>query len=62
MLTSAANFWPLFWTITGAGALFTVIVSGLVALTDARKPALVPVPVEVPAHQQAGHDQHARAA
>lgn len=60
MLTFAADFWPLFWAITGGGALFTIIVSGLVALTaDARRPALVPVPAEVPAP---GRDQHARAA
>jgi hypothetical protein len=31
MLTYAADFWPLFWTILGAGAALTIVVSFLVA-------------------------------
>jgi peptidoglycan/LPS O-acetylase OafA/YrhL len=31
MLTSAANFWPLLWTIVGGGAVLTVLLSLLVA-------------------------------
>jgi hypothetical protein len=37
MLTFAADFWPLFWTIVVAGAALTAAVSVLVAL--ARPPA-----------------------
>jgi hypothetical protein len=32
MLALAADFWPLFWTIVGAGALLTAAVSVLIAL------------------------------
>ncbi len=31
MLSLAADFWPLFWTIIGAAALVTVVLSLLVA-------------------------------
>jgi hypothetical protein len=30
MMTYAADFWPLFWTILGAGALLTALVSLLI--------------------------------
>jgi hypothetical protein len=31
MLTYAADFWPLFWTIIGSGMVLTVLLSVLVA-------------------------------
>jgi hypothetical protein len=31
MLSFAADFWPLFWTINGAAALLTVVLSVLIA-------------------------------
>jgi hypothetical protein len=31
MLSFAADFWPLFWAIMGAGALITVTLSVLIA-------------------------------
>jgi hypothetical protein len=32
MLTLASDFWPLFWTIVGAGALLTVLLTTATAL------------------------------
>lgn len=51
MLTYAADFWPLFWTIAGSGAALTVLLTLAVARYSpkrSRKPelALVPVPAE----------------
>ena len=31
MLSFASDFWPLFWTVTGAGALLTVLLCTAVA-------------------------------
>jgi hypothetical protein len=31
MLSFAADFWPVFWAIIGAGALITVVLSVLIA-------------------------------
>jgi len=31
MLSNAADFWPLFWAIMGAGALITLALSVLIA-------------------------------
>jgi hypothetical protein len=36
MLTLAADFWPLFWTIVMAGALLTAALSVLIALAGPR--------------------------
>jgi hypothetical protein len=32
MLTLASDFWPLFWTLVGAGALLTVLLTTATAL------------------------------
>ncbi|MGO8892058.1 MAG: hypothetical protein ACLP8X_00605 [Streptosporangiaceae bacterium] len=64
MLTFAADFWPLFWTIIGAGALVTVMLSLLVATFSPtwfrshqrHQPTLTPVE---PGEQQAGHHYQA---
>jgi hypothetical protein len=36
MLTLAANFWPLYWTVIGGGAVLTVLLSLLVATFSPR--------------------------
>lgn len=62
MLNFAADFWPLFWTITGAGALLTVLLSLLVAtfsptwFRSRRQPTLTSAGL---AGQQAGPDYQA---
>jgi hypothetical protein len=42
MLTFASDFWPLFWTIVGAGAALTVIVTFVVAMLLPEKRHEVP--------------------
>ena len=77
MLSFAADFWPLFWTIIGAGALVRWCAGDRAAFTAGRhvlpptwfrshqrhQPTLTPAK---PAEQQAGHhyqaDQQAKAA
>jgi len=64
MLSFAADFWPLFWTITGAAALVTVVLSLLVATfsptwfrsRQRHQPARTPAEL---AGRQAGHDHQA---
>ena len=64
MLSFAADFWPLFWTIIGGGALVTVLLSLLVATFSPtwfrshqrHQPTLAPAK---PAEQQAGHHYQA---
>jgi hypothetical protein len=60
MLTYAADFWPLFWTIVGSGAALTVLLSLAVALYPPKhlgKPGLALV--RVPAEQAGSYDTHA---
>ena len=38
MLSFAADFWPLFWTIIGGGALVTVLLSLLVGTFSPQSP------------------------
>jgi len=64
MLSFAADFWPLFWTIIGGAALVTVLLSLLVATFSPtwfrshqrHQPTLTPAE---PAEQQAGHHYRA---
>jgi len=64
MLNFAADFWPLFWTIIGAGALVTVVLSLLVATFSPtwfrshqrHQPTLT---LAEPGEQHAGHDYQA---
>jgi len=65
MLTFAADFWPLFWTIIGAGALLTALLSGLVATISPaafrphRRPELALTPGQ-PADRPADPSYHSR--
>ena len=64
MLSFAADFWPLFWTIIGAGVLVTMMLSLLVATFSPtwfrshrrHQPTLTPAKL---AEQRAGHDYQA---
>jgi len=61
MLLFGTNFWPLFWTVVGAGAGITVILSLLVAVIPvARHDRQRPVPV-APLRRHA-HSSHTQAA
>jgi hypothetical protein len=58
MLTYAADFWPLFWTIVGSGAALTVLVTlaiGLLWPKGTHKPELALVRAE----QTHPYDTHA---
>jgi hypothetical protein len=61
MLSFAADFWPLFWAIIGAGALVTVVLSVLIGTisTAGSRPRrghrLALAPAE-PTGPQSGHD------
>ena len=58
MLTYAADFWPLFWTIIGSGAVLTVLVTLAIAMySPKRKPELALV--EARAEQPGPYDTHA---
>ncbi|HZR51922.1 MAG TPA: hypothetical protein VFB06_20705 [Streptosporangiaceae bacterium] len=60
MLTYAADFWPLFWTIVGSGAVLTVLLTlGIATYSPkrSRKPELALVPV--PAEQSGPYSTHA---
>jgi hypothetical protein len=71
MLSFAADFWPLFWTIIGAATLVTLVLSLLVVTFSPtwfrshqrHQPTLTPAE---PGEQQAGHEyqtgQEAKAA
>ena len=65
MLSFAADFWPLFWTILGGAALVTVALSLLVAtfsptwFRSHRRHQHVLTPAE-PAGRPAGHAYQAR--
>lgn len=58
MMTYAAGFWPLFWTIIGSGMLLTVLATLLVATFSpawfGHRPASPPRPAET----EARHDTH----
>ena len=61
MATYAADFWPLFWTIIGGGAVLTVLLTLMVATfspsswsSRRRRPVLVRVAAR-------GHDHEAPA-
>lgn len=62
MLSFAADFWPLFWTITGGAALVTVVLSLLVAtfsptwFRSLQRHQPTPAPAEL-AERRAGRDQ-----
>lgn len=64
MLSFAADFWPLFWTIIGGAALVTVLLSLLVATFSPtwfrshqrHQPTLT---AAEPTEQQAGHHYQA---
>jgi hypothetical protein len=65
MLSFAADFWPLFWVITGGAALVTVVLSLLVATFSPawfrshqrHQPSRTPAEL---AGQRAGHDYRDR--
>lgn len=60
MLTFAADFWPLFWTIAGSGAVLTVLVTLAVATYSPKRPRQPELAlVKVPAEQASPYDTHA---
>ncbi len=61
MLSFAADFWPLFWTIIGGAALVTVLLSLLVATFSPTwfRSRQRHQPTLTPAEQQAGHHYQA---
>jgi len=64
MLSFAADFWPLFWTIIGGAALVTVVLSLLVAtfsptwFRSHQRHQPTRTPAEL-ADRRAGHDDQA---
>jgi hypothetical protein len=65
MLTFAADFWPLFWGITGGAALLTVLLSALIAIvpsSSSRRAAAVPALLEPATRRPTAAREHAEAA